>query len=85
MWLLHLHVAISILCLLIVDGFSIICRDSIKENGWTPEKKTPFIKRILNHWILFIPFMNFIAVITTFLMISMKKEDFVLWGNNRKK
>ena len=84
MWLLHLHVAISILCLLIVDGFSIIGREAIKENGWIPEKKTPFFKRILNHWILFIPFMNFIAVITTFLMISMKKEDFVLWKEKQK-
>ena len=75
MWLLRLHIAVSILCLLTCDGFCILCKQGIEENGWKTEKKSLF-KRIINHWIYFIPLMNFIAVIATFMMISVKKTKY---------
>lgn len=76
MWLLKFHIAFSILCLLTADGFAVIFRDGIKENGWVSEKKKNIFKRIFNHWIYFIPLMNFIAVIATFMIISVKKTKY---------
>lgn len=73
MWLLKFHIAFSILCLLTADGFAVIFRDGIKENGWVSEKKKNIFKRIFNHWVYFIPFMNLLTVIATFMMITVKK------------
>ena len=75
MWLLKLHIAISVLCLLTCDGFCILGKQMIEDNGWKAEKKGLF-KRILNHWIYFIPLMNFIAVIATFMMLTVKKTKY---------
>ena len=73
MWLLKFHIAFSILCLLTADGFAVICKDGIKENGWFSEKKKNIFKRIINHWVYFIPIMNLITVIATFMLITVKK------------
>ena len=87
MWLLKLHIAISILCLLTCDGFQILCKQGIEENGWKSEKKNSLFKRIINHWIYFIPLMNFITVIATFMTIAVKKteyDDFAKKQEDRK-
>lgn len=75
MWLLKFHIAVSILCLLTCDGFLIACKKGIEENGWTSVKKSLF-RRIVNHWIYFIPLMNVLAIVTTFMMISVKKSKY---------
>lgn len=75
MWLLKLHFSISILCLITFIGFMQVCRQNIKNNGWTDgviKKK----KSISFYLIFFTPIMNILTVIIMFFMISVKKKDF---------
>lgn len=39
MWLIKLHIAFSVLCLVTFLGFRTVFRDAIKQNGWIPETK----------------------------------------------
>ena len=72
MWLLKLHIAISILCLLTFVGFKSVFKDKIKEHGYsTNEKKST----ILDYWVFLIPLLNIAMTITVFVAISIKKED----------
>lgn len=72
MWLLKLHFAFSILCLLTFMGFKRVYAETIKKNGYAGEKE----KRKHSYWIFFIPLMNILALITLFVMVALKKEDF---------
>lgn len=71
MWLLRLHFAISILCLLTFIGFREVFKETIKTNGYQRGEK----KSILAYLIFFVPIMNIMAVIVLFVMIGMKKKD----------
>lgn len=72
MWLIKMHIAFSILCIITFLGFAKVYKDQIKENGWLSEdkKKSPglFI-------LFFVPIMNVIIVLALFVMIGTKKEE----------
>lgn len=84
MWLLRLHIAISILLLLAGEGTSIVFRKLIIKNGWEVSKG---IKRIINFikrfFIYFIPLVNLIIVMAIFLQLFLGKEDFDSWVKSR--
>lgn len=77
MWLLRLHIAISILLLLTGEGAFIVFRKIVIDNGWEVSKGIKriicFIKRCLMY---FIPLINFLIIITTLIMIFVKKEKY---------
>ena len=54
MWLLKLHFAISVLCLITFIGFREVFREQILKNGYIPAKK----KRISGYLIFFVPILN---------------------------
>lgn len=83
MWLLRLHFAISVLCLLTFVGFKHVMKDAIKENGYTSDDKKK--KGVLSYWIFFIPIMNILVIIMLFVMISTKKNDLNKWVEEHKK
>ena len=74
MWLLKLHFAISVLCLLTFVGFKHVGKDIIKQNGWVDDTKKK--KSILAYWIFFVPILNFLVLIMEFFMLGMKKGEF---------
>ena len=76
MWLLKLHFAVSILCLLTFIGFKTVGKEAIKNNGYKSNEKR---KSILSYWIFFIPLLNFIIVLILFVMIGTKKVDLDKW------
>lgn len=84
MWLLKLHFAISILCLITFIGFSKVFKEQIKENGWKDDNDKKKGK-ITGYLIFFVPIMNIISVPLIFLMIGMKKEDFYKMAEENKK
>ena len=73
MWLLELHIAISVLCLITFTGFSRIFRDKILSNGWIDgEIKKSGIKRWL---IFFVPLLNLLMITVLFVMIIKTKQE----------
>lgn len=72
MWLLKLHFAVSVLCLLTVAGIRTVMKDTIKNNGYESRNDK---RNILNYWIFFIPILNLTLVVALFVMIGMKKDD----------
>lgn len=74
MWLLKLHFAFSVLCLITFLGFRAVFKQSVKDNGWIDEYKKK--KNIFGYLMFFVPIMNVLAVILLFVMISVKKKDF---------
>lgn len=83
MWLLKLHFAISILCLLTFVGFKTVGKETIKNNGYESceEKK----KNIFAYWIFFVPLLNIMATILILVMISINKTDLDKWVEEHKK
>ena len=75
MWLLRLHFAISVLCLITFVGFGKVFKEQIKENGWKDDNAKKKGK-ISGYMIFFVPIMNIIAVLIVFVMIGMKKSEF---------
>ncbi len=75
MWLLRLHFAISVLCLITFVGFGKVYKEQLKTNGWKNEEDKKK-RKITAYLIFFVPIMNLIAVLVMFLMIGMKKSDF---------
>ena len=71
MWLIKLHIAVSILCLITFIGFKIVSKETIKSNGWLSGQKG----NILAYLAFFVPIMNVLMVLVLFLMIGMKKEE----------
>ncbi len=74
MWLLRLHFAISVLCLITFLGFRAVYKQQIKDNGWGGDNKKK--KSIGALFIFFVPIMNIISAILILVMASMKKSDF---------
>ena len=83
MWLLKLHFAISILCLLTFVGFKTIGKEAMKNNGYESNEKKK--KSILSYWIFFIPLLNIMAVIILLIMIGTKKADLDKWVEEHQK
>lgn len=79
MWLLKLHLSVSILCLLTFIGFKSVCRETLKKNGYLddPKKKA-------SYWIFFIPILNVISVIILFLTITKTKDELQKWCEDIK-
>lgn len=74
MWLLELHLVISVLCIITFIGFAKAYKEKIKENGWLSDGKKEVT--ISKHVAFFVPLMNILLVMVVFMMIVMKKEDF---------
>ena len=77
MFLLRLHISISILLLLMGEGTSIVFRNLVIKNGWEISKG---VKRIINFakrcFMYFIPLLNLMTVTVIFIQLVFKKEDF---------
>lgn len=73
MWLLKLHLAISILILITFLGFKWACKEQVIKNGWIDEKKK---KKFPNYLPFFVPFLNVIMLISFFVMVGVTKEEF---------
>lgn len=88
MWLLKLHFAFSILCLITFFGVMMFSQDVSKRNGYMIEIKgkknirnylrciRSFISLIL---LMFVPILNISGVIIIFQMIRMSKDEFMDW------
>lgn len=81
MWLLKLHIAFSILCLLTFVGFKTVFREMILENGYESNKKKAGIK---SYWVFFIPLLNIAFVLMLFVMMVVKKEKLLNWVEEQK-
>lgn len=73
MWIIKLHIAVSILSLISFYGFFIVCKEQIKKNGWMAEKKKRKLVALLA---FFVPIMNVLMVLLLFVMIGVKQEEF---------
>lgn len=73
MWLLRLHIAFSILCLLTFLGFRLVFKEKIKENGYGKDGKKKHIVSVI--WLFFVPILNLFLVIALFFMITKTKSD----------
>lgn len=74
MWLIRLHIAISILCLITFLGFGKVFKETIRNNGWLLDKKEKV--KLVAWLVFFVPIMNILMVLVMFLTIGMKKADF---------
>lgn len=87
MWLLKLHFAISILCLLVLIGVNTVLLPIVKDNGWGKEKhsaKEAISSTIKLGFTCFIPLVNFFVVLAAFVMIFVKKDDYDKWSEKSK-
>ena len=85
MWLLKLHFAFSILCLITFFGVMMFSQDVLKRNGYVDEiegkKNIRYYLRCIRSFILlmFVPILNISGVIIIFQMIRMSKDEFMDW------
>jgi hypothetical protein len=88
MWLLKLHFAFSILCMITFFGVMMFSKDVLKRNGYVDEiegKKN--IRYCLKHirssisliLLMFVPILNVSGIIIIFQMIRMSKDEFMDW------
>lgn len=88
MWLLKLHFAFSILCMITFFGVMMFSKDVLKRNGYVDEiegKKN--IRYCLKHirssisliLLMFVPILNVSGIIIIFQMIRMPKDEFMDW------
>lgn len=82
MWLLKLHFAVSILCLLTFIGFKHVGKEIFKQNGYIDENIKK--KKVFAYWIFFIPILNVFMVGLEFVMLGMKKSDLEKWCKDYK-
>ena len=82
MWLLKLHIAISILCLLTFYGFKTILKEVLEQHGYLKGEKK---NKKAGPWVFFIPILNVTLVLILFVMLTMTKEDFDKWIEDHKK
>lgn len=76
MFLIKLHLAGSILCLLTFVGFCVVFKGTIKKNGWLDiESRWPLWKRAAGYLTLFVPVLNIIMLLGLFMMIGFTKEQ----------
>ena len=72
MWLLKLHLAFSILCILTFVGFSTVFKETIRNNGYAVSENK---KQITAYLMFFVPLLNILAVIVLLVMVGVKKEE----------
>ena len=88
MWLLKLHFAFSILCMITFFGVMMFSKDVLKRNGYVDEiegKKN--IRYCLKHirssisliLLMFVPILNVSGIIIIVQMIRMSKDEFMDW------
>lgn len=92
MWLLKLHFAFSILCLITFFGVMMFSQDVLKRNGYVDEiegkKNIRYYLRCIRSFIslillMFIPILNISGVIIIFQMIRMSKDEFIDWQQDK--
>lgn len=92
MWLLKLHFAFSILCLITFFGVMMFSKDVLKRNGYVDEiegkKNIRYYLRCIRSFIslillMFIPILNISGVIIIFQMIRMSKDEFIDWQQDK--
>ena len=74
MWLLKLHFAFSLLCILTFLGFKTVGKKNIEDNEWR-DKDEKVKKNIFAYWVFFVPILNVLLVIILFVMILIPKKD----------
>ena len=88
MWLLKLHFAFSILCLITFFGVMMFSKDVLKQNGYVEDiKGKNNIRYYLRHirssisliLLMFVPILNISGVIIIFQMIRISKDEFMDW------
>lgn len=93
MWLLKLHFAFSILCMITFFGVMMLSKDVLERNGYVDKiegKKN--IRYYLRHirssisliLLMFVPILNISGVIIIFQMIRMSKDEFMDWQQDIK-
>ena len=81
MGLIKFHIAFSLLCLITFYGFTKAFYNKLKEHGYI--NNDPNMNDVtLNFglWSFFIPIMNVLLVIVMFVMIFIKKDDLLKFG-----
>ena len=81
MWLLKLHIAISILCLLTFYGFRTVFNELLEQNGYLKvkgQKKKGF-------WLFFVPILNVAFVVMLLVMLTTTKEELNKWCEEHKR
>lgn len=81
MWLLKLHIGVSILCLLTFYGFKVVFRELFKQNGYLSDDN----KGKKSFWIFFIPILNVSVVCLMLIMMTMTKDELTKWCEDHKK
>ena len=93
MWLLKLHFAFSILCIITFFGVMMFSKDVLKQNGYVEDiKGKKNIRYYLRHirssisliLLMFVPILNISGVIIIFQMIRMSKDEFMDWQQDIK-
>ena len=93
MWLLKLHFAFSILCIITFFGVMMFSKDVLKQNGYVEDiKGKKKIRYYLRHirssisliLLMFVPILNISGVIIIFQMIRMSKDEFMDWQQDIK-
>ena len=88
MWLLKLHFAFSILCLITFFGVMMFSQDVLKRNGYVDKiegkKNIRYYLRCIRSFIslillMFVPVLNISGIIIIFQMIRMSKDEFMNW------
>lgn len=81
MWLLKMHLAISVLCFITYFGVIITCKSILKEKGWAFKKQRFWfvITWSLNSIIFcMIPVINIFMAIMVVIMLGISKKE---WDN----
>ena len=77
MGLIKFHIAFSLLCLITFYGFAKVFYNNIKKNGYINDDPATLN---LGLWSFFIPIMNVLLVVVVFVMIFVKKDDLLKFG-----
>ena len=82
MGLIKFHIAFSLLCLITFWGFTKAFYNKIKEHGYINNDSNMKYDMTINLgiWSFFVPIMNVLIVIVLFVMIFVKKDDLLKFG-----
>lgn len=77
MFLLRLHISISMLLLIMGEGTRFICKTTIKKNGYLVHRGilNAVINSIVRLLMYFIPGINVLTVIAIYLMIIYSRDE----------
>ena len=81
MWILKIHISVSILLILMFKGFKTVFKDQIEENGWLSDKQK---SSVLNYWLFFVPVLRWFLIISLFIVIFCTKDKLNEFQENRK-